>query len=241
MTAVLCDGEFYCTDCAEGIIDPTRECVEDGGGEGDVPTNCAGCGVFLENPLTQDGVKYVLEKCEEWLTRPESERDRIRPAEGTAEETQTHYKGSKAVQVVLDWATDLKGYSLDRVQRRILTRFFTYCDPELETDFCKDCGETLVTDEEDVCADCAAPAGPVVVCFRRDLSDGTIVAVFSQQAEGDARCAIFEHFSQHGIATHGYVRHQTIAATALEYASLLRELTAPPYSYVFDVQKEFKP
>jgi sarcosine oxidase delta subunit len=34
---------------------PERE----GGGEGDVPQHCDGCGVFLENPLTSDGEQYV--------------------------------------------------------------------------------------------------------------------------------------------------------------------------------------
>lgn len=31
----------------------------DGGGESDSPTHCDHCGVFLENPLTSDGVDYV--------------------------------------------------------------------------------------------------------------------------------------------------------------------------------------
>lgn len=33
---------------------------EDGGGESDTPCNCCKCGTFLENPLTDDGYKYVL-------------------------------------------------------------------------------------------------------------------------------------------------------------------------------------
>lgn len=31
----------------------------DGGGEADCPNHCNHCGVFLENPLTPDGEKYV--------------------------------------------------------------------------------------------------------------------------------------------------------------------------------------
>lgn len=31
----------------------------DGGGEADSPQHCDGCGVFLENPLTDDGAEYV--------------------------------------------------------------------------------------------------------------------------------------------------------------------------------------
>jgi hypothetical protein len=34
----------------------------DGGGEADTPQHCDGCGLFLENPLTQDGYRYVNEK-----------------------------------------------------------------------------------------------------------------------------------------------------------------------------------
>jgi len=33
----------------------------DGGGESDTPAHCDVCGVFLENPLTPDGVEYVRE------------------------------------------------------------------------------------------------------------------------------------------------------------------------------------
>ena len=33
-----------------------------GGGEADSPQHCDACGVFLENPLTPDGTRYVLEK-----------------------------------------------------------------------------------------------------------------------------------------------------------------------------------
>lgn len=33
----------------------------DGGGESDTPQHCAVCGLFLENPLTSDGLEYVKE------------------------------------------------------------------------------------------------------------------------------------------------------------------------------------
>lgn len=36
---------------------------DNGGGEADSPQHCDSCGVFLENPLTEDGVAYVLEQC----------------------------------------------------------------------------------------------------------------------------------------------------------------------------------
>ena len=34
----------------------------DGGGDADTPQHCDGCGLFLENPLTSDGYRYVNEK-----------------------------------------------------------------------------------------------------------------------------------------------------------------------------------
>lgn len=34
----------------------------DGGGEADSPNHCADCGVFLENPLTEEGYNYVIER-----------------------------------------------------------------------------------------------------------------------------------------------------------------------------------
>lgn len=34
----------------------------DGGGEADTPQHCDGCSAFLENPLTQDGMNYVVDK-----------------------------------------------------------------------------------------------------------------------------------------------------------------------------------
>jgi hypothetical protein len=36
-----------------------------GGGEADTPQHCDGCGAFLENPLTGDGLRYINEKLTE--------------------------------------------------------------------------------------------------------------------------------------------------------------------------------
>ena len=60
--------DLVCGDCAEelgGCDGP----LPDGGGEADTPQHCAHCGVFLENPLTQDGVKYVVEYIDEFLQK----------------------------------------------------------------------------------------------------------------------------------------------------------------------------
>ena len=39
----------------------------EGGGEADTPNHCASCQLFLENPLTDDGYRYVLNELAGWL------------------------------------------------------------------------------------------------------------------------------------------------------------------------------
>lgn len=77
MDAYIFQADLYCSDCAEEIRDrltkegnapedPSDEYsfdsddfpkgpYGDGGGESDSPQHCAGCNVFLENPLTEEG------------------------------------------------------------------------------------------------------------------------------------------------------------------------------------------
>jgi hypothetical protein len=43
----------------------------DGGGEADTPQHCDGCGQFLENPLTADGLIYVEDALRHRLTAEE--------------------------------------------------------------------------------------------------------------------------------------------------------------------------
>jgi hypothetical protein len=40
---------------------------EHGGGEADCPQHCDHCSLFLENPLTTEGVEYVRGAISEWL------------------------------------------------------------------------------------------------------------------------------------------------------------------------------
>lgn len=49
---------------------------DNGGGEADCPQHCDACGVFLENPLTSDGDKYVREAAGEY-DAPDSSWDEI--------------------------------------------------------------------------------------------------------------------------------------------------------------------
>jgi hypothetical protein len=76
MDAYLYQGEIYCTVCANLIRDGLEVSdnsetypqgpYPDGDGEADYPQNCDDCGLFLENPLTDDGRRYVIDKLREY-------------------------------------------------------------------------------------------------------------------------------------------------------------------------------
>lgn len=75
MDAYIFKADLYCEDCAlplmakaeaegvspfEGVSELYPQGPElNGGGEADTPQHCGGCAVFLENPLTEDGLNYV--------------------------------------------------------------------------------------------------------------------------------------------------------------------------------------
>lgn len=87
MKAYVYKAALYCEDCAESIqldledgpahrLKPSPEELAseaydsddwpkgpyaNGGGEADSPQHCDKCGIFLENPLTADGQKYVID------------------------------------------------------------------------------------------------------------------------------------------------------------------------------------
>jgi hypothetical protein len=92
MNAYIFQGDLLCENCAQAEMDFLRSIGKeppaiddsdewpvgpfpDGGGEADCPMYCGGCGVFLENPLTTDGERYVLSVAKEgkapieWLER----------------------------------------------------------------------------------------------------------------------------------------------------------------------------
>jgi len=79
MDAYIYKAALYCSDCAEVIRQGRdvhmwprvmqedseyvpRGLYRNGGGEADTPQHCDACGRFLENPLTPDGTRYVIEK-----------------------------------------------------------------------------------------------------------------------------------------------------------------------------------
>jgi len=66
MDAYVYQAALYCPGCAAHIRSRVRDKARwpdgphpDGGGEADYPQHCDGCGLFLENPLTDDGEAYV--------------------------------------------------------------------------------------------------------------------------------------------------------------------------------------
>ncbi len=76
MDAYVYQATIFCKSCAEAIADklPTRWSDSDdypkgpysnGGGEADRPQHCDACELFLENPLTEDGIDYVRRELSE--------------------------------------------------------------------------------------------------------------------------------------------------------------------------------
>lgn len=72
MRAYVYQAELLCEDCAVVVAEALHVSDDngdsnnypqgphpDGGGEADSPCHCAQCGVFLENPLTDEGDTYV--------------------------------------------------------------------------------------------------------------------------------------------------------------------------------------
>jgi hypothetical protein len=74
MNAYAYQASLYCTRCIKPIIadlsdsnsedtgdsnDYPQGPIADGGGEADCPQACAGCLIFMENPLTDNGLEFV--------------------------------------------------------------------------------------------------------------------------------------------------------------------------------------
>jgi len=91
MRVYVFQAALLCEDCGKAICDQLRNSIQalhpafdesdestydsdyfpkgpyaDGGGEADSPQHCDHCHVFLENPLTDDGDKYVRDLAEEF-------------------------------------------------------------------------------------------------------------------------------------------------------------------------------
>ena len=83
MHVYIYQAALYCEDCGDKIKTdlPPRQSMDadsddypqgpydNGGGEADCPQHCDACGVFLENPLTNDGYEYVREAIQEEIVK----------------------------------------------------------------------------------------------------------------------------------------------------------------------------
>lgn len=105
------DGEPLCEEHAEGEGDLASN-------EVDAPHNCSACSRPCAYTLTTEGVEYVIEKIRETLDEGPDEWNR--PCQGG---TASYYHGSRHVEIVRDWAADLKTYGLND-DRRWLVDYF---------------------------------------------------------------------------------------------------------------------
>lgn len=69
---------------------------------------------------------------------------------------------------------------------------------------------------------------PVRVVFRK-WKNGSVIALFPDEAWTDTQCASYEHVGQHGGADYSHVVRATKPATAQESASLAAELESIGY------------
>jgi hypothetical protein len=78
MNAYVYRADLHCEDCARDIMarlpkpadvdneasfdsdDYPKGPYSEGDGESDTPSHCGSCGLFLQNPLTDDGRQYVM-------------------------------------------------------------------------------------------------------------------------------------------------------------------------------------
>jgi hypothetical protein len=78
----------------------------DGGGESDCPQHCGTCGVYLENPLTKDGIAYVLEAIEEYMTMGCGERSVLRQWATCLLEFHDYIDEKPVVEAFLRWTDE---------------------------------------------------------------------------------------------------------------------------------------
>lgn len=89
----------------------------------DTPVNCKVCDRPCNYTLTAAGVQYVLDKVWEALGRPAAERDRVCAAPSYP--PGNYYHGRRHVEIVRDWAADLKSYGLTDGEELLVKNFLT--------------------------------------------------------------------------------------------------------------------
>lgn len=104
-------GSVYCTLCAPDDLEPEAHPQET-----DAPTHCCNCGRPVQYSLTKVGVQYVIEAILDTLEEGTDEWNKVR-------ETDDYYHNSRSVDVVRDWAEDLKNYNLSRKDKFLVDHF----------------------------------------------------------------------------------------------------------------------
>jgi hypothetical protein len=99
------DSEPVCEDCAakHDLGEPDLD-----SNETDTPQNCTYCGRRCEYTLTDAGIAYVMEYVEQALAEAAEARNTL------IADPESYYNGSRHVEIVRDWAKDLKWYGLDK-------------------------------------------------------------------------------------------------------------------------------
>lgn len=113
LEAYFYNGDIYCEDCGKALVKQheaegkpysqdsnlyPQGPYDNGGGPSDVYEHCYSCRMFLGNPLTQDGVKYTIEKLKA-------------------------YKGNGNKDALDEWADNIRAYDLSREQKKVLDDF----------------------------------------------------------------------------------------------------------------------
>jgi hypothetical protein len=107
----------YCEDCLP--VHEDHEEVDYDCGEQDTPANCCVCHKPLEYSLTSDGVKYVLESIRESLNKSEEDRNKVHNCYDN-----TWYENCRHVEIVRDWANNLKWYGgLSEEEEELIDHF----------------------------------------------------------------------------------------------------------------------
>jgi len=94
MDAYIFQADLHCQKCADRIKDSNSQPRDveddsnfdsdywpkgpypDGGGESDTPQHCGSCGLFLENPLTEDGEIFINDTVELWIEDKQGKYDK---------------------------------------------------------------------------------------------------------------------------------------------------------------------
>ena len=119
-------GDAYCIICAPINSDPVEN------QESDCPVTCSVCHRPLQYSLTEDGVKYVIEKMKSTLK--EGYKEYLQEIANK----ENYYDGCPRIGILLDWADDLIWYNLDYNDERLIRKFISHAEYMIEKYFKKD-------------------------------------------------------------------------------------------------------